>query len=194
MKKEFIKYLQNNGVALNPRVAEAFNAINRKDFMLEGESEMDMPFPIAGGQTISQPYTVAFMLDKLDIKEGMKVLDVGSGSGWTTALIAHIIGKRGYVVGVELLDELVKFGSKNLKKYNFKNAEIIKAKKDIKGLPEKAPYDRILVSAAATTVPEILIDQLSKEGIMLIPVNNTIQRITKKSREIWHGFSFVPLK
>ena len=194
MREEFVKYLQKSGVAQKPEVAEAFKEINREDFMLEGEPEADMPFLIPGGQTISQPYTVAFMLDRLDVKPGMKILDVGSGSGWTTALLAHMLGERGEVIGIEILDELVEFGSKNLNKYDFENAEIRKAKKDTYGLPEKAPYDRILVSAAATSVPQTLKDQLSNEGVMIIPVNNSIQRITKTNQEIWRGFSFVPLK
>ncbi len=194
MRKEFIEYLQRNGVAQKPEVAKAFKAINREDFMIIGDPETDAPFPILGGQTISQPYTVAFMLDKLDPKPGMKILDIGSGSGWTTTLLAHIVGEKGEVIGIEILDELVEFGLKNLKKYKYKNAKIIKAKKDTYGLPRKAPYDRILVSAAATSVPQSLINQLTEKGIMIIPINNTIQRITKKTRETWHGFAFVPLK
>ncbi len=194
MRDEFVKYLQENGVAIKPEVAEAFRAINRADFMEAGDPEADLAFPIPAGQTISQPYTVAFMLDKLDVREGMRVLDVGSGSGWTTAMLAHITGNKGKVIGIEIEDELVEFGSKNLKKYDFTHAKIEKAKKGIYGKPDEAPYDRILVSAAAMNdVPSNLKEQLAEGGIIVIPVDDKIERISDEGEEIWHGFAFVPL-
>ncbi|MFP4523342.1 MAG: protein-L-isoaspartate O-methyltransferase family protein [Candidatus Woesearchaeota archaeon] len=195
MEKSFVKYLQERGVARNPRVAAAFRAINRGDFMLEGSLEADIPFPIPAGQTISQPYTVAFMLDKLEVEPGMKVLDVGSGSGWTTALLAHIVGEEGEVVGIEIKRELVKFGRKNISKYELNNAKILPAKEGILGLPEESPFDRILVSAAAKgEAPREFIDQLAEGGILVIPVDNRIEKITTQSKEIFEGFTFVPLQ
>lgn len=194
MNKKFVKYLQSQGVAQNSLVAEAFLAIERSDFMVEGDPEVDRPFPILAGQTISQPYTVAFMFDKLDVKRGMKVLDVGSGSGWTTALLAHIAGEGGEVIGVEVHDDLVAFGQNNLAKYDFPQATIKKAEKGIFGDLHNAPYDRILLSAAAETeAPEELISQLKEKGMLLCPVDNRIERITKEEKEVFRGFSFVPL-
>jgi len=181
-------------------IINAFKTIDRKDFVLkeyENEAYGDYPLPIGFGQTISQPTTVAFMLELLQPKKGDKVLDVGSGSGWTTALLAQIVGKKGRVFGVEKIPQLISFGKENLAKYHFPNAEIRKAGKEL-GLRKKAPFDRILVSAAAQTIPQELVEQLKIGGIMVIPVNNDILRIKKVSdKEIktqrFEGFVFVPL-
>lgn len=194
MKSEFIKYLNNLGVAINPRVAAAFKDINRADFMIEGDPEEDMPQKIYANQTISQPYVVAFMLDKLELEPGQKILDLGSGSGWTTALLAHITGEEGFVLGVEIIPELVIFGQNNLKKYSFEQAKIITAKTNIYGAPEYGPYDRILVSAKANEeVIQILLKQLKPDGILVIPIEDRIEKITKGKRESYSGFRFVPL-
>lgn len=197
---ELVKHLEAR-VLKTPNIISAFEAIDRKDFVPEefvGEAYEDYPLSIAGGQTISQPYTVAFMLELLQPQKGEKILDVGSGSGWTTALLAHIAGKKGKVIGMEIVPELVSFGSKNLAKYNFSHAEIRQAKEDVFGTPEDAPFDRILVSAAPDKLPQDLIDQLAPSGTMVIPVRNTMFKVTKtKSGEIEKeehgGFAFVPL-
>ncbi|MBI4121543.1 MAG: protein-L-isoaspartate(D-aspartate) O-methyltransferase [Candidatus Ryanbacteria bacterium] len=181
-------------------VKNALGAIDRKDFVPKEfvrDAYKDIPLPIGHGQTISQPYTVAFMLELLDPKAGNKILDVGSGSGWTTALLAHIVWREGAVFGVERVQELADFGKKNLEKYKFAHASIEKAGKAL-GLPKKAPFDRILVSAASSELPQELVDQLAIGGIMVIPIGDTIYKIIKKSegeitREAHHGFVFVPL-
>ena len=110
-----------------PRIIDAFKKIDRADFVevqYKDEAYGDYPLPIGHEQTISQPSTVAFMLELLQPATGNKVLDVGSGSGWTAALLAQIVGPEGRVFGFELVPELVKFGSENLAKYNFPHAEI----------------------------------------------------------------------
>jgi len=181
-------------------IVEAFKKVDRKDFVLPEYTEyadVDEPLPIGHGQTISQPYTVAFMLELLEPKEGQRILDVGSGSGWTTALLAQIIGKTGRVYGVELIPELVTFGKNNLKKYHFPHASIEQAG-NIFGLPKKGPFDRILVSAASASLPQELVNQLAVGGIMVIPIGNDIVKIKKISkkeitREAHSGFVFVPL-
>ncbi|MFP4567477.1 MAG: hypothetical protein ACLFN8_00890 [Candidatus Woesearchaeota archaeon] len=119
MREEFVKKLQEKGVAKNPRVAAALKDTNRADFMITGDPEQDEPQRIYAGQTISQPYTVAFMLDLLRLKPGQKILDVGSESGWTTTLLAHITGEEENVIGVKIEPELVSFGQNNLKKIPF---------------------------------------------------------------------------
>src|SRR3989338_5684724 len=114
-----------------------FEKIDRADFVsseYQAEANENYPLPIGFGQTISQPFTVAFMLKLLSPQEGDKVLDVGCGSGWTTALLANLVGKTGKVFGVEIIPELVSFCRKNLAKYNFPNAEIIQAGAEL-GLP-----------------------------------------------------------
>lgn len=176
-------------------------AIDRKDFVRDRDKQNpygDHPLAIGHGQTISQPTTVAFMLEKLAVKEGNKVLDVGSGSGWTTALLAKLVGKKGKVIGAEKIDELVAFGRRNLEKYDLPQASIEKAHDKVIGAPENAPYDRILVSAESNSVPQPLLDQLKSDGRLVIPVNGSIEVIDKASdgsltTETYPGFVFVPL-
>ncbi len=199
--EKLIRNLIDAGALKTERIIKAFENIDRKDFVLPefgSEAYEDYPLPIGYGQTISQPYTVAFMLELLQPKKGDKVLDVGSGSGYTTALIADMVSHKGFVWGLEIIPELVALGSNNLKKYNFKNAEIIQAKERL-GLVEKSPFDKILVSASAREVPNELLGQLKNRGIMVIPVGADVQKITKISKtkiktEVFSGFVFVPLK
>ncbi|MDP4000735.1 MAG: protein-L-isoaspartate O-methyltransferase [bacterium] len=182
-------------------IAQAFKKINRADFVpkaYQAEAYYDYPLPIAEEQTISQPSTVLFMLNLLGPKKSEKILDVGSGSGWTTALLARIVGSGGEVSGVEVVPDLIKFGQKNLKKYHFKHASISKAGKKI-GWSEKAPFDKILVSATAENLPQELIDQLKVGGVLVIPIHHSVWKIIKLSetetkQEEFPGFAFVPLK
>jgi protein-L-isoaspartate(D-aspartate) O-methyltransferase len=196
---ESLSYLENI-VLRTDSIINAFRIVDRKDFILkeyEKEAYGDYPLPIGFGQTISQPTTVAFMLELLQPKKGDKIIDVGSGSGWTTALLAQITGKKGKVFGLEKIPELVLLGKDNLAKYDFPNAEIRQAGEEL-GLKEEAPFDKILVSAFARTVPEELVKQLKTGGVMVIPVNNDVLRIEKISNkenriQRFEGFVFVPL-
>ena len=185
---------------LKTKTLDAFVAIDRKDFVSEDYVEEvyeDYALPLGYEQTISQPTTVAFMLDLLVPQKGDKVLDVGSGSGFVTALLAHIVGESGYVIGVERVQELVKLGQENLSKYDFKNAEIKQAGKEL-GLQEEAPFDKILVSAAAEEVPKELLRQLKVGGVMVVPIYDNIWQVRKISEENidikkFERFEFVPL-
>lgn len=137
------------------------------------------------------------MLEWLEVKPGNKILDVGSGSGWTTALLAYLTGPRGYVYAVEAVPELVVFGRQNCRKLHIKNAEFYQASKTY-GLPSQAPYERILVSAAARRLPQELLAQLKTGGKMVIPVYNDILAIQKRpggqiKTRTHPGFVFVPL-
>ena len=189
-----------NSRALNSRnIIEAFKKIDRINFISNSTISGvygDYPLEIGYRQTISQPTTVAMMLEMLDPKQGHKILDIGSGSGWTTALLSFIVKDTGFVIGLERIKELVEFGSNNLKKYDFKNSKIIQAKNEL-GIPGEK-FDRILVSAAADELPYELIKQLKIDGKLVIPVRNSIFEITKKENNdletIEHfGFMFVPL-
>ncbi len=200
--EELVDNLIKRGYLKTPEIIRAFRAIDRQDFVMSdylAESYEDYPLPIGDEQTISQPSTVAFMLELLQPKEGEIVLDLGAGSGWTTALLSEIVGERGFVYGVELVPELVAFGSENLIQSGIENAEIYQASAMVLGLPNEAPFDKILASAAGEDVPEELIDQLMVGGRMVIPVLDSIIKIDKISEsevneERYPGFAFVPLK
>jgi len=183
------------------RVAEAFAAVPREGFLPGGErrsAAYDGPLPIGHGQTNSQPRTVASMLRLLDVKPGHKVLDVGSGSGWTTALLARLTGPAGRVLGVELEPDLVEFGTANLDACDLPWASIHEAVPGVLGLPGAAPYHRILVSAMASALPDELVDQLHTGGVMVVPVGGTMLRVARSMRGTSvtrHGYyRFVPLR
>jgi len=203
-----INSLIQNGYLKTPEIIRAFKKINRKDFLLpeyKSETEIDEALPIGYGQTISQPATVAFMFELLQPKAGDKILDIGSGSGWTTTLLAEIVGNQGKVYGIERILEIKNFGEENILKYDFiktGRAEIIYGD-GYAGLPEHAPFDKILVSAAALETPLELLAQLGIKGKMVIPVgkqyeSQEIVLYTKTSKnkfkiEHFSGFVFVPL-
>ena len=185
----------------NQLIKQAFENVNRADFVAArycSQVDIDAPLPIGYSQTISQPTTVKMMLEWLDTKPGEKVLDVGSGSGWTTALLSDIVGSNGKVYAVERVPELKKFGEQNCQKVGLQNVKFYLAEKDILGLPTYAPYDKILVSASADNLPQELVEQLKIGGKIVIPIGNSIFEISKKSAKdietIEHyGFVFVPL-
>lgn len=140
-------------------------------------AQQDAPCPIGHGQTNSQPRTVADMLRLLEVRPGHRVLDVGSGSGWTTALLAELTGRDGQVTGVERVPELVEASRAALSTFTMPWADIRLAAAGVLGVPGSAPYDRILVSAQAQTLPQALVDQLGADGIMVIPVAGEMLRV-----------------
>lgn len=160
------------------------------------EADADAPLPIGHGQTNSQPYTVQLMLDWLDVQPGENVLDIGSGSGWTTALLSHLTGPSGQVIAVEKVPELVNFGRDNCQRAGIENVDFHEATDEF-GWPASGPYQRILVSAAAVELPEELIKQLTTPGRLVIPINDSIWVIDKSDNGIKRtehaGFRFVPL-
>lgn len=184
----------------SPEIIDAFREVDRKYFVPESFEEhiyVDAPLPIGNNQTISQPSTVAFMFEQLEPDEGNKVLDIGSGSGWTTALLCHIVGEKGSVTGLERMDVLVEQGKENLSKLQFGSHCRIQRAGERLGLPGEQ-FDRILVSASADEIPEELFLQLEIGGILVIPVRNSIFKFKKISdtyveREEFYGFVFVPL-
>lgn len=193
---QLIESLVMSGVLKSPRIIEAFETVDRIDFVpheLHSMAYDDRPLPIGSAQTISQPYTVAFMLELLQPKLSDRVLDVGSGSGWTTALLASI---SKHVDAVERVEELVEFSKKNLAKYPFNNIKVHQAKKTLGLIGES--FDKILVSCAADELPKVLLQQLSAGGIMVIPIRNSIVKVVKSSAgevqiQEYPGFVFVPL-
>ena len=199
--KQLIENLISRGYLKTPGIIDAFYKIDRVDFVpedLKVEAYINMPLPIGYGQTISQPLTVAFMLELLQPKEGGKILDVGSGSGWQSSMLAHIVGDKGKVFAIERISELSELGRKNSEKYNFKNLEFIIGNGSV-GYEKEALYDRIIVAAAAfDKIPEELKKQLKISGRLVIPVENSIWLVVKKAEDEYEekefpGFSFVPL-
>jgi protein-L-isoaspartate(D-aspartate) O-methyltransferase len=203
-----INELIKDGYLEAPEIISAFRKIKRDDFILpenKNESEINAPLPIGCGQTISQPLTVAFMLELLEPKEGDKILDVGSGSGWTTALLAEIVGRKGKVFALEIIPELKEFGEKNVSKYDFIKNRVVSFMRGNgwQGLPEFAPFDKVLVSAAASRIPEKLLEQIKINGRLVIPIgeNYQTQEIVlidkigenKYKEKRFPGFIFVPL-
>lgn len=182
------------------RVANAFQRVARRGFLppdQQGFAGDDVALPIGHGQTNSQPSTVRRMLELLDVSPGMRVLDVGCGSGWSTALLAELVGPTGEVVGVEIVPDLVGWGAGNLARADRGWARIVQATPGVLGAPEGAPYDRVLVSAEATRVPEELVEQLVPDGTMVVPVNGrmTVVRRTASGADVRQEgyYSFVPL-
>ena len=186
-------------VLRSPQIIDAFRAVDRKYFVSEALLEYtyeDIPLSIGNDQTISQPSTVAFMLEHLAPQEGDKVLDIGSGSGWTTTLLCQLVGKKGSVIGLERVGSLVELGQNNLSKFHFDHCHIEQAGEKL-GLPGEA-FDRILVSASADEIPKELFSQLKVGGILVIPVGQSIFKFKKVSetdieKEEFYGFVFVPL-
>ncbi|MDO9231311.1 MAG: protein-L-isoaspartate O-methyltransferase [bacterium] len=202
-----INNLIKNGYLKTDLIIDAFSEISRVEFLpqdLEQEFMADVALPIGHGQTISQPKTIATILELLDSQRGQNVLDIGSGSGWTTALLCYIVGKKGHVIALERIEELMEWGKNNVKKYRnyVKDGEegiaefyLVDGKE---GFSANAPYDRILVSASANVIPEELKNQLKVGGKMVIPVKNSLVYLEKRDennfyKEEYPGYNFVPL-
>ncbi|MEJ7646913.1 MAG: protein-L-isoaspartate(D-aspartate) O-methyltransferase [Chryseolinea sp.] len=198
LRQKLIKKLSEKGIK-SDAVLAAINKVPRHVFFenaLLEHAYQDKAFPIGEGQTISQPYTVAFQTENLEIKAGDKILEIGTGSGYQACVLMEM-GARVYTIEYnrklyeKTRDFLPRLG---YKPYFFHGD-------GSKGLPVKAPYDKIIVTAGAPVVPASLTDQLSEGGILIIPVGNrdkqTMFRIRKKNgsliKEELSSFAFVPL-
>ncbi|MEK6891791.1 MAG: protein-L-isoaspartate(D-aspartate) O-methyltransferase [Nanoarchaeota archaeon] len=202
-KEHLIEHWTSLGTIKDKKVIEAFRKVPRDAFLKDRKEEAygDYPLPIGEGQTISQPTTVMLMTEALELKEGHKVLEVGSGSGYQAAIISKIIGNKGKLISTEIIPELAEFAKNNIKKLKIKNIEIIKHDGS-KGYAKGSPYDRIIVTAASPEIPKPLIKQLKENGIIIVPVGNLIEQIMIKGikkdnrliKEEIGQFMFVPLK
>lgn len=178
--------------------------MDRRHFVISEEraqAYLDAALPIGPQQTISQPSTVAMMLEWLEPQPGDRVLDIGIGSGWTMALLADVVGKTGHVYGIELDPDLAKSARERLKKLGLDNITVT-AGDGQRGWPERAPFDRISVAAAAPKPPPGLQNQLKIGGTLVLPVGTDtqeIQVITRRDQDDYQtvshpGFRFVPLR
>jgi protein-L-isoaspartate(D-aspartate) O-methyltransferase len=192
--------IKRRGIA-DKRVLAAMEEVPRHEFVeegLKGVAYQDGPLPIGLDQTISQPYIVALMSELLDVSEEHKVLEVGTGSGYQAAVISHLAMS---VITVERIPELFKKAKETLRKLRYNNITVVMADGSI-GYREYAPYDRIMVTAASPAVPDDLIEQLTDNGKMVIPVGNMFTQqlvvVKKEGSKIIKtdsiGVRFVPLK
>lgn len=197
---KLISQLIKSGYLKSPAVIAAFKKIDRRHFVSEHLKDfayVNEPLAIGEGQTISQPLTVAFMLELLELAPSQKVLDIGTGSGWQAGLIAEIIGSNGKVVSIERIENLSHQARANLSMFNFDNIKLVVGEGSLGHQPE-APYDRIVAAATAHKLPQAWKDQLKVGGIIVAPVNTSLIKLVKKSeaeftQEDYPGFVFVPL-
>ena len=203
-QEQLIEHLEKGSdVFKNETIKEAFQAIDRKAFVQPDyhiEAYEDYPLPTLQGQTISQPYTVAYMLELLQPQPGHKILDIGSGSGWQTALLAYMVGTAGKVIALEIIPELCELGKRNVDTYNFLKKGIVemRCQSGLKGYPPEAPYDGIIAAAAGISVPDAWLTQTKVGGRIVCPIGSSITVLTKKTADAWEredhpGFVFVPL-
>ncbi|MCX9084696.1 MAG: protein-L-isoaspartate(D-aspartate) O-methyltransferase [Candidatus Methanoperedens sp.] len=197
-RKRLIEGLRQHNI--NERVLSAIERIPRQLFVPDNEQEnayADHPLPIGCGQTISAPHMVAIMCDLLDISDGMKILEIGAGSGYHAAVMAKLAGS-GHIYAVERIEALALSARDNLKKAGITNVTVIVEDGSL-GLPQFAPYDRISVAAAAPEILDTLTDQLKVGGKLVIPVGRLYQElylVTKTDgikKEAKGGVVFVPL-
>ena len=209
-KDRLIDDLIRDGYLKTPPVIEAFRKIDRADFVpaeYKEKAYVNAPLPIGEGQTISQPLTVAFMLELLEPKPGEKILDIGAGSGWTTALLGEIVSSSssadnggGKVIAIERISKLQKMAEANISKYGFIEKGTVKIIQGngVNGYKDEAPYDKIIAAAAAGRIPRAWKSQLKIGGRIVAPVSSSIVMLHKIDQDHFEkkeyfGFAFVPL-
>ncbi|WP_394759726.1 protein-L-isoaspartate(D-aspartate) O-methyltransferase [Flavobacterium sp.] len=199
LRNQLVTVLQQKGIT-NKNVLEAIKKVPRHLFLdssFEDYAYQDKAFPIGAGQTISQPYTVAFQTELLEVKKGDKILEIGTGSGYQTAVLCTV---GAVVYSVERQNELFKKTSLLLPKLGIR-AKHLSFGDGYKGLPNYAPFDSIIVTAGAPEIPKALMAQLKVGGKLVIPVGENIQIMTliiRKSENQFEkhefgDFKFVPL-
>ena len=202
-KTELMKFWKEHFSFRNAEL-KAFNELDRCEFIhenLKNAAYQDTPLPLLRGKTISQPTTVMIMTSLLELNQGDKVFEIGTGSGYQAAIIAKIIGAKGRVITTEVVPELVSFAKQNLKKAKIENVKVYEDDGS-NGMPSEAPFDKIIITAACREFPKQLIGQLKPEGIIAGPVGNQneqemVRGIKGKdgrlSLEFFGHFLFTPM-
>lgn len=170
--KNLVEKIRNTGYC-NDSVEKAMLELPRANFIdgeLKSHAHYDSPLPIGEGQTTSQPSIIAYILTKLDVREGMNVMEVGTGCGYVSALLSKLVG-NGKVTSIEINTKLYEIAQKKLKEY--KNIETVLGD-GYQGYDKNAPYDRIIISAAVPSMPETLFQQLKEGGKMILPLGSTL--------------------
>ena len=183
-RMEFLLTLRRRGIA-DQAVLRAMDEVPRERFVeptFADSAYADQALPIACGQTISQPYVVAYMTEQLEMESHHRVLEVGTGSGYQAAVLSHLARE---VVSVERYRTLAEEARARLKALGYENVDIVVGD-GFAGVPDRAPYDRIIVTAAAETIPEALLDQLADGGIMILPLgsHDGSQHIIKLTKSV----------
>ncbi len=203
-KQELLHFWKSKNIVTNENILKAFDEIPRDLFIpedLQHEAYHDHPLPTLRKQSISQPTTIMVMLQELQLEDGHKVFEIGSGVGYQAAMMANIVGNKGKVVTTEVIPELVASSRQNLQKLAITNCTVLEADGS-NGFPEDAPFDRIIITAACPSIPPPLLKQLKEGGIIVAPVgdldNQTMIKGTKRQDgldlEFLGPFRFVPLK
>ncbi len=172
--------IEARGVHHRPTL-EAMRKVPRHEFVPPGQragAYADHPLPIGHRQTISQPYIVAFMTEALDLEAGDRVLEVGTGSGYQAAVLAEIVEE---VYTIEIVEPLARESGERLKRLGYTNVHV-RAGDGYRGWPERAPFDAIIVTAAAPRIPEALKEQLASGGRLIIPVGDDVQELRLLTR------------
>jgi len=200
--KKLLDVMKNSGFLTDPKVEEAIKKALRHNFVPKNQQTMaykNLPLPIMENQTISQPAVVARMTEWLDIKEDNKILEIGSGSGWQSAILSNLV-PRGKVLTIERHKKLADFAKKNLEKMGIDNVTIIHGDGNL-GFPQEAPFDRIMITAACNAIPPALLNQLKVGGLLIAPVGKNsqslilVQKTVEGFKELKNqeGYIFVPL-
>ncbi|MBS3102221.1 protein-L-isoaspartate(D-aspartate) O-methyltransferase [Candidatus Woesearchaeota archaeon] len=202
-KNELLKFWKEN-FGFREIELNAFRDIPREDFVhreLKSRAYDDTPLPLLRGKTISQPTTVMIMTSLLELQPGEKVFEVGTGSGYQAAIIARIVGSMGKVISTEIIPELVHFARENLKKSGMRNVFVLEDDGS-NGMPNEAPFDKIIITSACREFPKPLLEQLKPDGIIVGPVGSQneqemVRGIRDKSGklqlEFFGPFLFTPM-
>jgi protein-L-isoaspartate(D-aspartate) O-methyltransferase len=201
-RDRLVNQLHTEGYLHTDAVIQAFRDVPREVFVpeaLKTYAYVDTPLDIGNGQTISAPHMVAIMCEALDLHKGQRILEVGTGSGYHAAIVAHIVGNTGMVYTIERFQTLAATAKQNLKQIHCSNV-VVEVGDGSCGLPAHQPYDRIYVTCAAPRIPQPLIDQLQDPGKLLVPVGDMYCDLTLLTKEHQKqtirnlgGCVFVPL-
>jgi len=200
-----VDHLKNSGVLVSKNIEMALLEVDRANFVRKEDEKLayyDEALPIGYNQTISQPLTVVFMLELLEVKDGHKVMDIGAGSGWQSCILGQMVGKRGCVHAIEIIPEICRFGEENCSKFpeirKRINFHCMSAKGGLPDISDSIDcFDRIICAAEVEKVPQPWRDRLENGGIMVYPMDKGIYKEIKGEdgkyvKEFYPGFAFVP--
>jgi protein-L-isoaspartate(D-aspartate) O-methyltransferase len=205
-REDLVQTLWNHGYITQENVKQAMIKVPREEFMpldVRPYAYVDRPLPLGEGQTISAPHMVAIIAEKLELEDGMKILEIGTGFGYNAAVIAEIIGEKGHVYTIERIESLALIARENLEKTGYSETISVIIGDGTHGYPEEAPFDRIYATASAPKVPEPLKEQLKIGGTLLTPIGSdhyfqelfSLKRVSEDEYKMQKlgGVAFVPM-